>query len=54
MNTPMDEPLPGLEPDPVPYPEPPVEQQDHEAAKDPGEPGEEASDGTAPGVDSQP
>lgn len=53
MSTPISEPLPGLEPDPTPYPEPPADEQVHLAAKD--EPGGEApGDGTAADVDSQP
>jgi hypothetical protein len=51
MNQPIQEPLPGLDPDPAPYPEPPLEEQDHEAAKGTGE---EADGGTAAPVDSQP
>lgn len=54
MNTPMDDPLPGLEPDPVPYPEPPVAEQVHLAAPDADQPAEEGDGGAATGVDSQP
>lgn len=51
MSKPMDDPLPGMEPDPVPYPEPPVEEQDHLAAKW----GEEGpGDDAAASMDSQP